>query len=172
MMKDKKTEGKTSRKCRWSAVDTCILMMILTVLLGLGLRVADAALRHQDDEARVMYDVYFAVEDTHKSVLSEIRGFDAVYDYEDGSKLGHIAVYEDPDTGEFSPVLTLKPAVDTADADYVSATGCMICTAAVEKDGGLLADGSGRYLTPGETLMIRTDRALLTVRITDIRVHG
>ena len=170
-MKDKKTEGKPSRKLRWSAVDTCILLLVLAVLGGLVYRVVDAALRDQNDGDRVMYAVYFTVEDTHKGVLGEVQGFEAVYDYEDGSKLGHIAAYEDPDTGEYAPVLTVKPAVDTANADYVSATGCMICTAATQKGGGLLVDGSGRYLTPGTTLMIRTDRALLTVRITDIRVH-
>jgi hypothetical protein len=171
-MKDKKTEGKAPRKFRWSAVDACILLLVLAVLGGLVYRVADAALRKQDDGERVMYAVYFTVEDTHKDVISEIRGFDAVYDYEDGTKLGHIAAYENPATGEYAPVITVKPAMNTANSDYVSATGCMICTNATENDGSLRVDGSGRYLTPGTTLMIRTDRALLTVRITEIRVHG
>ena len=171
-MKDMNQKGKSPRKYRWSAVDTCILLLILAVLAGLIWRVVDAALREQDDGKRVMYAVYFTVEDTHKNVLGEIGGFDAVYDPEDGTKLGHIAAYEDPETGRFLPVMTLKPAVNTPNADYVSATGCMICTAATEKDGSLAVDGSGRYLTPGSTLTIRTDRALLTVRITEIRVHG
>jgi hypothetical protein len=171
-MKDKKTEGKSPRKFRWSAVDTCILLLVLAVLGGLVYRVADAALGRQDNGKRVMYAVYFTVEDTHMNVLSEVRGFDAVYDYEDGAKLGHIAAYEDPATGEYAPVMTVKPAVNIANGDYVSATGCMICTSATESGGSLRVDGSGRYLTPGATLMIRTDRALLTVRITEIRVHG
>lgn len=171
-MKEKNREGKSPRKYRWSAADTCILLLVLVMLGGLVYRVVDAALGEKNEGKRTMYAVYFTVEDTHKNVLGEIGGFDAVYDPEDGTKLGHIAAYEDPETGRFLPVMTLKPAVDTPNADYVSATGCMICTAATEKGGSLVVDGSNRYLTPGSTLMIRTDRALLTVRITEIRVHG
>ena len=36
------------------------------------------------------------------------------------------------------------------------------------QNGGLLVEGTGRYLTRGGVLKIRTDRVLLSVKITDI----
>ena len=119
-----------------------------------------------------MYAVYFSVEETHKDVLAEIRSFDAVYDPEDGVKLGYVAAYEDTEGEGYKPALAIVPAVNATGRDRVTATGCFICPEGTMMNGGLLVDGDDRYLTPGTELSIRTDRAILTIRITEIRVHG
>ncbi|MBQ9152137.1 MAG: hypothetical protein IJX72_07790, partial [Clostridia bacterium] len=81
-------------------------------------------------------------------------------------------VYEDTLTGEYHPALTITPAEGASGADRVTAKGCLICTNGTMTDGGLFVDGSGRYLTPGSELEIRTDRVYMTVRVTEIRTHS
>jgi hypothetical protein len=160
------TPAKT-RKGRWSAVDTVIVLLVLIAVAGLVYRVVYAA-RTENKNTRTMYRMYFDVVETHEAVLAEIQGFDAVYLYENGVKLGYIGVYEDTATGEYTVALT--PTYTEAN-DMATATGCLVCTDGVMKDGGLLVGESGRYLTPGSELQVRTDRALLTIRITSIREH-
>ncbi len=156
-----------SRKGRWSAVDTVIVLLVLIAVAGLVYRVVYTA-RTENKTNNIMYRVYFEVAETHEDVLAEVEGFDAVYLHENGVKLGYIGVYEDTATGEYTVALT--PAY-TAASDTVTATGCLVSTNGIMKDGGLLVGESGRYLTPGSELQVRTDRALLTIRITSIREH-
>ena len=163
---------KPTRKRGWSAIDTVILLLILAAIAGVVYRVADAARQSIANEERPLYAVYFSVEETHKDVLAEIRGFDAIYAPEDGVRLGYIAAYEDTEEGDYTPALAIVPAVDATGRDRVTASGCFICTEGTMKNGGLLVDGNDRYLTPGSELCIRTDRAVLTIRITEIRAHG
>ena len=134
-------------KKRWSAMDTVILLLVLVAVAGLVYRVVYAA--RKDAEADpTMYRVYFEVLETHENVLAEVEGFDAVYLYENDTRLGYIGVYLD------------------------TATGILICNnATVSAGGGLMVGDSGRYLTPGSVLEVRTDRVLMTIRITSVREH-
>lgn len=167
---DMQTQTK-QRKGRWSAVDTVILLLILVAVAGLVYRMVYAA-RHEAAAERTMYRVYFEVLETHEDVLAEVRGFDAVYLYENGVKLGYIGVYEDTATGEYTVALTPTPAEGATGDGRATATGCMVCTDGTLSGGSLLIGDSGRYLTPGSEVEIRTDRAFLTVRITAIREHS
>lgn len=159
-------------KKRWSAMDTVILLLVLVAVAGLVYRVIYAA--RKDAEADpALYRVYFEVLETHKNVLAEVEGFDAVYLYEDDTRLGYIGVYQDTATGEYTAALNITPATGATGSHRVTATGIMICSNAVPASGGgLLVGDSGRYLTPGSVVEIRTDRALLTVRITSVREHS
>ena len=59
------------------------------------------------------------------------------------------------------------------DEARATATGVMICAnATLSSGGGLQVGDSGRYLTPGSVLEVRTDRALLTIRVTSVREHS
>lgn len=171
-MHTEKKGDKPTRKRGWSVIDTVIVLLILAAITGVVYRVADAAQQSIATEERPMYAVYFSVEETHKDVLAEMRGFDALYDPEDGVKLGYIAAYEDPDEGDYKPALAIVPAINATGRDRVTASGCFICTEGTLTNGGLLVDGDDRYLTPGSELNIRTDRVILTIRITEIRTHG
>lgn len=159
-----------SRKGRWSAVDTVIVLLVLVAIVGLVYRVIDAA-RKEGETARTMYRVYFEVPETHEDVLSEVRGFDAIYLYENNVKLGYIGVYEDTATGTYTVALTPTPAMGATGDRRVTAEGCMVCTDGTLEGGSLLVGESGRYLTPGSEVEVRTDRVLLTIRITSIREH-
>ena len=171
MHTDKKGD-KPTRKRGFSVIDGVLMLLILAAIGGIVYRVVDAAKQSIATEERPMYAVYFSVEETHKDVLAEIRGFDAIYDPEDGVKLGYIAAYEDTEAGDYKPALVIVPAVNATGRDRVTASGCFICTEGTMMNGGLLVDGDDRYLTPGSELAIRTDRAVITVCITEIRVHG
>jgi hypothetical protein len=168
--KEKKRD-KPTRKRDLSVVDILIVLLVLAAVAGIVYRVVDAARQSAAQGERPMYAVYFSVEETHKDVLAEIQGFDAVYDPEDGVKLGYIAAYEDTEEGGYKPALAIVPAVNATGRDRVTASGCFICTEGTMMNGGLLVDGDDRYLTPGTELSIRTDRVILTIRITEIRLH-
>jgi hypothetical protein len=169
---DKKQTKPSSFRKRWSAVDTLIVLLVLLAVAGVVVRVVYAA--HEENEAagNTVYEVYFEVAETHQDTLAELRGFEALYLYDNGMKLGHMGVYEDEATGEYRPALTVTPAEGATGAHRVTAKGCMICTAGSMTDGGLLVEGSGRYLTPGSVLQVRTDRVYMTVRIIEIRAHS
>ena len=159
-------------KKRWSAMDTVILLLALVAVAGLVYRVVYAA-RKDAESDHAMYRVYFEVLETHENVLAEVEGFDAVYLYENDTRLGYIGVYQDTATGEYAAALNTTPAVGATSSHHVTATGILICDhATVSAGGGLMVGDSGRYLTPGSVLEVRTDRALMTVRITSIREHG
>ena len=156
-------------KKRWTVIDTVVVVLVLVAVAGLVYRVIYSARKAQETEA-TPYRVYFEVLETHKDVLAEVKGFDAVYSYEDDIRLGYIGVYQDQTTGEYTPALTASP---TDEMNYVTATGIMICNdATLAPGGGLRVEDSGRYLTPGSVLEVRTDRAILTIRITSIREHS
>ena len=155
-------------KKRWTAIDTVVVLLVLVAVAGLVYRVIYSARKDMKAES-TPYRVYFEVLETHKDVLAEVKGFDAVYLYEDGIRLGHIGVYQDKTTGEYTPALTVSPGEEM---NHVTATGILVCNdATLAPGGGLRVGDSGRYLTPGSVLEVRTDRAILTIRITSIREH-
>ena len=160
------------QKKRWSAMDTVILLLVLVAVAGVVYRVV-YAVRKDAEADPTLYRVYFEVMETHEDVLAEVKGFDAVYLCENDARLGYIGVYQDTATGEQTPALNITSAVGAAGSDRVTATGILICgDASPASGGGLRVGDSGRYLTPGSVLEVRTDRALLTIRITSIREHS
>ena len=160
------------QKKRWSAMDTVILLRVLVAVAGLIYRVVYAARKDAEAEP-TLYRVYFEVMETHEKVLAEVDGFDAVYLCENGARLGYIGVYQDTATGEYTAALNTTPAEGATGSDRVTATGILVCNnAAPASGGGLRIGDSGRYLTPGSVLEVRTDRALMTIRITSIREHS
>lgn len=154
-------------KKRWTAIDTVVVLLILAAIVGVVYRVAYAA--HQDAEADpVIYYVDFEVMETHKDVLAEIKGFDAVYLCENDVRLGYMGVYQDG-----TVALTSTAAVGASGSHRVTATGTLVCNNGTPAPGGGIQVGnSGRYLTPGSVLEVRTDRAVVTIRITAISERG
>lgn len=160
------------QKKRWSAMDTVILLLVLVAVAGLIYRVVYAARKDAETEP-TLYRVYFEVMETHEKVLAEVDGFDAVYLCENGARLGYIGVYQDAATGEYTAALNTTPAEGATGSNRVTATGILVCNNATPASGGGLRIGdSGRYLTPGSVLEVRTDRALMTIRITSVREHS
>ena len=158
-------------KRRWSAVDTLILLLVLLSIAGLVYRVVYAAGKKSAEST--LYSVYFEVTEVHEDVLTEVEGFDTVYLYENSVRLGYIGKYRDEATGELSVFYDIAPAPGASGDDRVTAKGCMFCTTGTLAAGGGLRIGeSGRILVPGSVLEIRTDRVLLTVRVTSINGHS
>ena len=164
-------DKNSPRKGKWSVVDTVILLLAILVVGALVYRVVYAFQSRMDEEPQTIYDVFFSVDQAHRDVLSEVSGFDSVYLYENDVKLGYMGVYRDADGDGYRVALTPLPADKNDTSEFIPAQGCLVCTDAVMQDGGLLVAGSGRYLTPGSVVEVRTDRAYLTLRITEIRTR-
>ncbi len=163
--KQNQTSLRNKRKGYWSAMDTVILLLVLASIGGIIYRVAMNVARTEAAVSDTVYEIYFQVEETHRDVLNEVKGFDTVYLYENDMRLGAMGATIHPETGDYVAVLTPSYIEGT---ELATATGCMICKGSTVQNGGLLVEGTGRYLTRGGVLQIRTDRVLLTVKITDI----
>lgn len=169
---DHRKENQGERRRRWSAVDTVILLLVLLAIAGVVYRVVVTVRQETETAQETLYEVYFEVAEIPAATLAEIRGFDPVYLVETQSRLGYVGVYKDASTGGYRVALTPHSSVEAGSAERTTATGCMICGGDLLDDGSLSVPGSERYLTPGSELVIRTDRAILTVRITGIRSHS
>ena len=158
----------TKPKKRWTVIDTVVVLLVLLAVAGLVYRVIYTAYKDTQKES-TLYRVYFEVMETHEDVLAEVKGGDAVYSYEEDVRLGYVGVYQDRTTGE----LTVLTTSHTEKMNYVTATGFMVCNdATLAPGGGLRVEDSGRYLIPGSVLEVRTDRVILTIRITSIQEHS
>ncbi len=170
MKKDTKREGRGAempavkeKKRRWSAVDTLVVLALVLAVAGVIIRAVmddrEAAAQTYDGP----FDVYFTVPEIHESVLSEIHGFDMLYLCETGEKVGYIGKYDDG-----SVALTQTGVLPVAGGEMVSAQGCLVCLEGTLSEGGLLPAEANRYLAPGSILTLRTERAVITVEITEI----
>ncbi len=169
---ERKSRAKSGRKGHWSAVDTAVLLLALLAIAGIVYRVIYAAGQRTERGEAAMYAISFEVAETHADVLSEIKGFDSIYLTENNARLGYIGVYKEEGTDEYRVALTVSPAEGATDPDRVVARGTLICTDGILSDGSLLVSGSGIYLTPGSEIEVRTDRARITLCVTDISAHN
>ncbi len=168
---DRKDNRKV-RRGRWSAVDTVILLLVVLAIAGVVYRTLVTIRKEEAAVIDTTYEVYFEVAETYEDTLAEIRGFDAVYLEENQQRLGYVGVYKDMSTGEHRVAMTVTPVAGSGGADRATAIGCMIASGSLMADGSLAIPGSDRYLTPGSELVVRTDRALFTIRVTGIRSHS
>ena len=151
------------RKRRWGAVDTLIVLALVLAVAGVIVRGFMEQRETPDVTQNGPFDVYFTVAEIHSSVLSEISGFDMLYDYETGNLMGYIGVYADG-----SAAINSTGVLAIAGGDWVSAQGCMVCLEGSMTDGSLLPYDADKYISPGSVLTLRTERAVLTVTVTDI----
>ena len=165
-------DNQSARRGRWSVVDTVILLLVVLAIAGVVYRAMVTIRKENTTVHETTYEVYFEVEETYEETLAEIRGFDAVYLVDNQQRLGYIGVYKDLNTGDHRVAMTVTPVAGTQLAGRATAIGCMISAGSLTEDGGLSIPGSDRCLTPGSELTVRTDREILTIRITGIRSHA
>jgi len=152
--KKPRRKGKGGQS-RWSAVDTVILILVLLSVAGIVYRAVYTIRQDMNAAGKTQYVIDFVVEETHEDVLREVKHEDAVYLYEGGAVLGRIG---------------LRDISHGAKGEaYATAKGSILCASGSMKNGALLIGTSGRYITPGSEVTVRTDRAILTLRITEIR---
>lgn len=161
--KQPNTSLRQNRKGGFSAIDVLIILLVLAALVGIVYRIVVTVA--DDAPAGTVCRVYFEVSEVHRDVLSEVRAYDTVYLYETDMRLGVIGATIG-EGGNASPALT---PIYAEESDQATATGCMVCRAVTVTDGSILVAGTDRYLTRGSVLKIRTDRVLLTIRVTDIQ---
>ena len=162
-----RSSGKNGKGLRWTAVDTTLLLLILLAIAGVVVR---GVMDHRQKEkipAEGPFYVDFKVEEIHSSVLDEIKSSDALYLYGTGELVGYVGFYDDG-----TRALHALPIVEADNDTSVAAEGCMVCLEGIYRNGSLLVTGMDRYLSPGSVLTLRTDRAVMTVEILNIRTAG
>lgn len=163
-----KGEAKASKTGKtgsgWTVIDSLIVLMVLVALAGVIVRGVIDHNRETDSPVDGPYYVDFVVAEIHPTVLSEIQAFDSLYLYETGELVGYVGMYDDGTIALHQVGLSAANGGGT-----VSAEGCMVCLEGVYRNGSLLVTGMDRYISPGAVLVLRTDRAVLTVEITAIR---
>ncbi len=160
------TPSKKQRGDGFSVIDVLLILLSLAAVVGIVYRIVVTVT--DDAPTGQVYRVYFEVSEVNRDVLAEVRAYDTVYLHENDMRLGAIGATVDED-GKTAPALTTALVEGT---DLATATGCMVCRAVTAQDGSILVDGTGRYLTRGSVLTVRTDRVLMTIRITEIRTNG
>ena len=159
-MKNSPSPARKGKK-KFTTVDAVVLLLVLVTVVG---AVFGWVYQTMDDDSyldeEAMYVVTFRVAETHRDVLGGLSVGDAVYFIEDGAFLGYLR--DD---------LTVQDKTDAAPADLVTGTGSMVCVGHVN-GRSLDIDGSGRCLTPGDTLVVRTEREMLTVEVVEIVSTG
>ena len=165
-------DNRKGRRGRWSAVDTVLLLLVILAIAGVVYRTMVTIRKEDSAVIDTTYEVYFEVVENFEDTLAEIRGLDAVYLAENQQRLGYVGVYKDVATGEHRVALTITPVAGDGGSARATAIGCMISSGNLMADGSLAIPGSDRYLTPGSELVVRTDRALFTIRVTGIRSHS
>lgn len=179
-------------KRRWSAVDTAILLLTVLAVAGLVYRIV---VEYNDAKAaekaeKTAYRVYFTVDEMQSSVLDEMNGGDVLYIREDGTVLGYIAVRtaattngagsavdgaaeavdtDNDETLNLDKAMTARPIENGTDPNAVTVEGVFVCNEWELVDGSLKSADGERYLTRGSVIDVRTDRAAMTIRITEIK---
>lgn len=174
-------QNGTRARCKWSAMDTVILILIVAAVASVVGRVVYAYLQRGNGDETSIYTVDFDVADIREAVLQNVSGFDAVYLYESGARIGYIGVEES--NGEQWVALYPKDASTEQDPERdasiaeetlpvetgsTAAQGSMICTGGDLEDGCLYLDAAGLYIAPGSELKVCTDRVVFTLRVTRI----
>ncbi len=152
-------------KRRWSTMDTVIALLVFVALVGLLYRVVVAYADAKDIEQNeaVTYRIFFEADGVALPVLDELQSGDMMYLHDGGTPLGSI----EGSATEERALTVLDPVVEGV--EVVSVAGVLYCTNGTLTDGSLLVSNSDQYLTKGSVVTLRTDRVIMTVRITEIQ---
>ena len=160
-MKNSPAPGRKGKKSEFTAVDAVVLLLVLVAVVGAVFGWVYQALDNGSElDESATYAVTFRISETHGDVVDGLAVGDAVYLLEDGSFLGYLR--DD---------LSVCDVTDAAYADRVTGTGSMVCLGNISGRSLELGEG-GRCLTPGDTLLVRTEREFLTIDILEIVSTG
>ena len=140
----------------FTAVDAVLLMLVLITVVGAVFGWVYQALDDNTD-LESHWVVTFRVTDTHHAVTDGLVVGDRLYVAQDDSFLGYLRN-------------DLRVQAPDDEPDYVTGTGSMLCSGVLE-DRSLII-GDDRCLTPGDTLVIRTEREIFTVTVLEIAQSG
>lgn len=157
-MNHKPTSGRKGKKSAFTTVDAMVLLLVLvTVLAAVFGWVYQAMDKDLELDRGTTYVVTFRISETHRSVLDGLGVGDTVYLVEDGSFIGYLR-----------SDLVMQDGPNVKNPDYgATGTGSMICVGDIN-GRSLELDNSNRCLTPGDTLIVRTERELLTIEVLEI----
>ncbi len=161
--KQKRTTYRAGGKGRFTAVDTVLLILVVVLLVGtVAGWVWQTVVADEATEEGITYAVSFRIASTHRQVTEGLSVGDRLYSTS-GEFIGYLrddlAVYDDSEAEL---------------ANRVTGTGSMVCVG--HMDGRSLRVGDvERYITPGDTLKIHTEREILTVyilKISEVSAQG
>lgn len=157
-METKNHKPSLWRKGKFTTVDAVILLLVVVMVVGAVIGwVYQAVNKGSAFDEGLTYVVTFRISETHRSVLGGLSVGDAVYLVEDGSFVGYLR-----------SDLSVQYGSDARNFDYdVTGSGSMICVGDIN-GRSLKLDNSNRCLTPGDILIVRTERELLTIEVLEI----
>ena len=157
-MNQKPSPWRKGKKSKFTTVDAVILLLVVVTVVGTIIGwVYQATNDGPAFDEGTTYAVTFRIAETHRSVLDGLSVEDSVYLAEDGNFLGYLR-----------SDLAVQDGPDAQNPDYgVTGTGSMVCVGNIN-GRSLELDGCNRCLTPGDTLVVRTERELLTIEVLEI----
>jgi hypothetical protein len=166
---------KAPRKNKINALDIFIIILVIASIAGIVYRQYTSTLPTKTDE-EAAYEVYFSVKNISFTTPEYLSTNDKVY-FETGEFFGNLLNNNDTDTG--SPLVVTPASVVLTDenGNYVStmypdgsrvdANGSILCRCVRTADGRYLLGGT-KHITPGETILVRTELVDLQIVITSV----
>ena len=159
-IKNQRASRNGGRKNEFTTVDAVVILLVLMTVIGAVIGWVYQATADRDDALQATYILNFSVCETHRSVIDGLTVGDAVYVMEDGSLFGYLR-----------DGLAVQDGSDAQNPDVgVTGMGSVLCSG--QLDGRSLEMDDGRCLTPGDTLVVRTERELLTIEVLEIVSTG
>ncbi len=166
---------KPSKIRKINALDIFIIILVIVSIVGIVYRQYTSKLPTKT-EAEGAYEVYFSVKDISFTVPSYLNTDDNIY-FESGEFFGKLLNNNDVDTTSALVVTSASVVLTDENGDYVStmypdgsrvdANGSILCKCTKTEDGRYLLGGT-RYITPGESISVRTELVDLEITVTSI----
>lgn len=170
---DKATRSQKSRKI--NALDIFIIILVIASVAGIIYRQYTSDLPTKT-EGEASYEVHFSVKNISFTVPSYLKTDDKIY-FETGDFFGNLLNNNDNDQDSALVVTPASVVLTDENGNYVSAmypdgsrvdaNGSILCKCVKTADGRYLLGGT-RYITPGESITVRTELVDLTITITSV----
>ena len=178
--KEKAKQNKEKRLPKFHLLDVVIILLVIAVLVGIYFRynVFDMIgnLQNQNE-----VNVTFSVENIQDTTRYYIDIGDAVYFKDDGKSFGTIMESAENSDRALSYTPATEKFLDQDSGGVISVNypagtridveGKIKCKGSFSDDGSFLLGGS-KYISPGQTVEICTERVTLIIKITAIENMG
>ncbi len=147
---------------RSAVVDVVIILLAVVALAGVFFRWVFATAGEDRTHGDKTYIVSVEIAEAHKTTLESLRAGDTLYLADDASYTGYFVS---------TPTVLLRPT-EGALPNRAVATARLSCEGVLGTDGTLTLTSGDICLSPGSELEVRTDRALLSLRVVKIELKN
>ena len=176
--KVKKNKSDRLKRPHFNVLDAVIIIVVIAAVVGVYFRysILDFLKSETNNEK---YVITYSLDDIRYTTPNYIKVDDKVYFASNGGLFGSLI-----SESENQDVLNIMPASkyfvdsrgDVKEVFYpnnesrVTAKGRMLCEGYFADDGGFYVDGN-RYIAPGQTVAVETERVSVNMRIVSIEFY-